>query len=148
MANIKFFNKDVIFQTRVSHFTEKEITDAIPQTFEGKEYFIQFYLTYDGIWFPDGADFVSDEYMIEIEYFYSIRDTNHWFPIKVRDEIEMNFSDNHIPFATDSSGNLFLIELPTGKIKYTEMEYPYGTELIAPSFIDFCNRIQQNIREE
>ena len=148
MNKIHFISNNVVFQTKESHFTEKEIIDIIPYTFEGKEYFVQFYLKYDGIWFPDGADFVLDEDRFEIEYFYSIKSTNLWTPVKVRDVIEMNFSDNHIPFATDAAGNLFLIELPTGEIKYIEMEYPYEVTLVAPSFIDFCNGIQATMREE
>jgi hypothetical protein len=154
-----FFANNVVFQTRESHFTEKEIIDIIPYAFEGKEYFVQFYLTYDGIWFPDSAYLyrdlfykVSDEdNMLAIDHFLFLTNAETtvisiWDAIKENKGIKKEYSDNHIPFACDAGGNLFLIELKSGKIKYMEMESPYDVTLVAPSFIDFCNGIQAEER--
>ena len=157
--NNQIINEDVIFTTKKSHLTEKEIDDIIPYFFEGKEYFIQFYLNYNGMIFPNIAFFYrdlfyevsKDEYnLLSIEAFFAINNSNStifsiWNAVKENNRVKM-FANYHIPFAINSSGDIFWIELPTGKIKYICMETPDNIILVAPSFIDFCRGIQANIR--
>lgn len=158
MVNIQFFNTNIVFKTIESHLTERDIIDTIPYFFEGKEYFIQFYLTYNGCLFPNSAFFYRDSFykvseddynLLSIESFFSINDSSNslisiWNATKENMRIRI-FANDNFPFAVNASGNLFWIELLSGKVKYICMETSEEI-LVAPSFIDFCKGIQANMR--
>lgn len=78
---VEFFkkiNKDDYKALKIS-LTENQIENLMPFYFEGKEEFILFYLTFNGVYFPKGAkistesflDVDEDEYY-ELEYIYDI----------------------------------------------------------------------------
>lgn len=127
---VEFFkkiNKDDYKALKIS-LTENQIENLMPFYFEGKEEFILFYLTFNGVYFPKGAkistesflDVDEDEYYeLELEYIYDIE-----YILEIREAIKeqsgkvKKFAETHIPFARNAGGNDFFIEIPTGKIKY------------------------------
>lgn len=134
--------------------TKNQIENWMPFYFEGKEEFILFYLTFNGVYFPKGAKISTEsfldvdedeyyelelEYIYDIEYILEIKEA-----IKEQSEEVKKFAETHIPFARNAGGNDFFIEIPTGKIKYVSWEYGIEDGLIevAPSFKDFCGAIE------
>lgn len=129
---------------------KNQIEDLIPFYFEGKEDFILFYLSFNGVYFPKGAKISTEsflgvdedeyyelelEYIYDIEYILEVKEA-----IKEQSEEVKKFAETHIPFARNAGGNDFFIEILTGKIKYVSWEYGIEDGLIevAPSFKDFC----------
>lgn len=154
-----FFSQDLKFEAETSDLSEQQINNVIFHNFIGKEDFIKFYLSYNGIYFPEGAMVnyyrmsKGDYSTVEIESFYHIRnESNHsnvslaeiWEYTKKRSSEAKKFAESHIPFAGDTSGNDFWIEIPSGQIIYMSWEYglPDGKILIAPTFKSFCLAIR------
>jgi len=155
MENDKVFNENnLTFSVLGEPKTQEELSKVFPFEFYGKNNFFQFYQTYNGVFFPEGAEIstekfqnVEDEeyYELEIEFIYSIEHlTKMWEAIKERSAIAKQFVATHIPFARDAAGNEFFIEISTGEIKYVSWEYDIEEGLIwvAPSFKDFCLAIK------
>jgi hypothetical protein len=124
--------------------TVEQIDGAIPFDFEDKEYFKQFYLVHDGVYFPEGAAINMNEFH-EIEFIYNIEHLKKmWEAIKERSSEAKVFAETHFPFARDAAGNEFFIEIPAGLVKYVSWEYglPDGEVLVAPNFSKFCLAIK------
>jgi hypothetical protein len=138
------------------------IARAIPDSFPGKNGFIAFYLTYNGLYFPRGAVYYRDRFRsippqdhnrLTVSNFLFIprspgeEDDYLVSMIHARDNMIQKrpdlceFLHAHLQFASDASGNDFWIELPTGRVKYRPLEeFESARSLVdvAPSFIDFA----------
>ncbi|MDR0606523.1 MAG: SMI1/KNR4 family protein [Bacteroidales bacterium] len=153
------FSFDLKFEAEISDLSEQQINSVIPFDFKGKEDFIKFYLTYNGVYFPNGAMLhyyrIPNEncYTAEIESFYRIRSIGDnsedvsladiWGYAKKHSQKAKEFAEIHIPFAGDASGNDYWINISTGNIKYVNWEYQFEEErLVASSFKDFCLAIR------
>lgn len=150
MDNIFFKNTDLVFTVLKEGLTEEQINSVIIFDFKGKEYFVQFYLAHNGVYFPEGAEISrsqfykvnDDEYNeLEIEFIYNIEHLSKMWKATKEHSSEANiYTETHIPFARDAAGNDFWVEIATGFIKHISWEYalPDGEILVAPNFRDFC----------
>ncbi len=150
MANRFFSDSNLNFQVLKSGLTKEQIDNIIPFDFKGKNVFIQFYVTYDGVYFPDGASIktkvADNEYNeLEIEFIYNIEHLSKmWSVLKNRSNETKKFVETHIPFARDAAGNEFFINLNTGAIKYIFWEDGLNDNIIdvASNFEEFCLKIE------
>jgi hypothetical protein len=159
MDNIFITNTNLILKENRSNLTQEDIFKSIPFDFKGKKDFIDFYSLYNGIVFPCGAFLYRDSFyevstadynMLDIGAFFEISDSNNsiikiWESLKEDIRIKKIIS-KYLPFANDSSGNMYCIESNTGVIMYLQHETPENIIEVAPSFLDFCNKIQGEMR--
>jgi len=161
MSNI-FFPDSLILNESSYQLTKAEIEDLIPYDFVGKKDFVEFYLKYNGVIFPNGAFYFRDKFydvsqndynMLDVGAFLSlVGDSNESTIFSLWDSIKNNasvqdFANKHIPFSLDSSGNFFWIEISSGKIFYLPMESPEDVCLVAPTFQDFYSNIQADFKK-
>lgn len=149
-----FEDSNLVFKVLTEGLTEKQINNIVSLDFNGKEHFIQFYLSQNGIYFPEGAEISRSQFYkidneeydeLEIEFIYDIENIKKmWEAMKEHSEKAKTFAETHIPFAGDAAGNEFFIEIPTGFIKYIAWEYdlPEGVFVVAPNFRAFCSAIR------
>jgi len=154
MANHFFSNSNLNFQILKTGLTKEQIEKIIPFDFIGKDFFIQFYIAYDGVYFPNGASIktyhsnkaIDSEYdEFEVEFIYSIEHlTKMWNVLKNRSNETKKFVETHIPFARDAAGNEFFIEFNTGMVKYIFWEDGLNGNIIdvVPNFKEFCLAIR------
>ena len=153
-----FLNRELVINSKGHKLSKKEVELSIPLDFNGKDNFIEFYIAYNGISFPNSAFFYRELFynvseddcnFLSVESFLPINDANDiiniWNMTKENIRVQ-KFAQVHIPFSVDASGNFFWIEIPTGHIKYIPMETPNEEILVAPSFVDFCENIQPTMR--
>jgi len=157
-----FFQCKVAFIKSAEHVTKEQIDAALPFNFNGKDFFVEFYLRYNGGVFTDGARFdrtkiypvIHDGYtQLEIEGFYFIPKSeddsdrcllsiSKSWNLNKSNSIKSDFLETHFPFACDAGGNEFWIDIETGKVKYFRMYTDDDSVIeVAPSFYDFCNGI-------
>ena len=80
MNNSFFKHQNLILKVQNKSVTADIIESIIPQSFRGKEEFVQFYLSQNGVYFPEGAKISTEHfqgtddghYELEIEFIYSI----------------------------------------------------------------------------
>ncbi|WP_158978795.1 SMI1/KNR4 family protein [Cellulophaga sp. L1A9] len=156
----KFFtDPNLTFNETKSTLVEEDIVESIPFDFEGKKDFILFYTQYNGVVFPFGAFFYRDSFyevrrdeynLLDVGAFFEISNSENsilkmWESFKA-DLRAKDISSKYLPFGNDSSGNLFCIESKTGVVVYIQHENPKNITNVAPSFLDFCNKIQEEMR--
>lgn len=156
----KFFtDPNLVLRGNNSKLTKEQVLDNIPFGFQGEKDFVDFYILYNGIVFPYGAFFYRDFFykvsnndynMLDIGAFFEISDSNHsiikmWKSLK-EDLRTKKISSKYFPFGNDSSGNLYCIEYKSGIVIYLQHECPQNITRVAPSFLDFCNKIQGRMR--
>jgi hypothetical protein len=162
-GNFDFTKQGLSFVNSADPITQEQIERVLPFHFDGKDFFIDFYLSYNGGIFPDGARFYRNKIYrvpkggytsVEIEGFYfipkfegerapnlmSIPDI--WRINKNSSKTLELFSKTHFPFAADASGNNYWINIDTGKVKYTALDSDGSEVEVAPSFSVFCKGIQ------
>ena len=153
MNNSFFKHQNLILKVQNKSVTADIIESIIPQSFRGKEEFVQFYLSRNGVYFPEGAKISTEHfqgtddghYELEIEFIYSIEHlAKMWKTAKENSDSMKIFAEKHIPFARDAAGNEFYIEIPSGVIKYVSWEYGLeeGVVDVAHCFKDFCIEIK------
>lgn len=147
-------NQNLTFHVQGKSVTTDVVKRVIPQNFRGKEELMLFYTTLNGVSFPKGAKISTESfqetedeeyYELEIEFIYSIEHLSKmWRAVKERSDDAKIFAETHIPFARDSAGNEFFIEISSGLIKYVSWEYGLedGIIHVAHSFRDFCLHIE------
>ena len=137
-----FTDSKLVYEGRKSLLSESEIRQLLEITGDKINSFIQFYQTYDGVFFPKQA-------MMFRHLFYSVEKAD-WdkieigFFLKIEDKELECFVKTHIPFADDGCGNDVWIEISTGIIKafYHEYSIEEGLIEIAPNFNDFCSSLE------
>lgn len=163
-----FTDSKLVYEGRKSLLSELEIRQLLEITGDKINSFIQFYQTYDGVFFPKQAMMFrhlfysvekADWDKIEIGFFLKIEDiiTNRKLLLEEDKELECFvkthmeednelecFVKTHIPFADDGCGNDVWIEISTGIIKafYHEYSIEEGLIEIAPNFNDFCSSLE------
>ena len=154
MKSSFFKHQNLILKVQNKSVTADIIESIIPQSFRGKEEFVQFYLSQNGVYFPEGAKISTERfqgtddegyYELEIEFIYSIEHlAKMWETAKENSDSMKTFAEKHIPFARDAAGNEFYIEIPSGVIKYVSWEYGIeeGVVDVAHCFKDFCIEIK------
>lgn len=159
MKNIFFTDPNLKFKENKSNLTQEEILKNIPFDFQGKKDFIAFYSLYNGIVFPYSAFFYRDSFyevssndynMLDIGAFFEISNSNNsivkmWESLK-EDLITKEIASKYFPFGNDSSGNMYCIESKSGVVIYLQHETPKDITEVAPSFLDFCNKILGEMR--
>lgn len=156
----KFFNDtSLVIKENQSELTSEKILETLPLQFPKKEDFVGFYCKYNGLIFPFGAFFYRDSFyevssadynLLDIGAFLDISESdnsiqNMWKSLKKKERTK-NISKNHLPFALDSSGNMFCIQLKSGIIYYLPHESPLDLTEVAPTFLDFCKNIRGEMR--
>ncbi|MDR5784647.1 hypothetical protein QCE63_35240 [Caballeronia sp. LZ065] len=162
-GNFDFTAQGVSFVNSAGQVTQEQIESVLPFHFDGKEFFVEFYLSYNGGIFLNGARFYRNKIhriqkggytSVEIEGFYFIpRFEGERVPklMSIPEMWRINkksfktlelFSKAHFPFAADASGNNYWIDIETGKIKYIAMDSDGSEVEVAPSFSIFCRGIQ------
>ena len=169
VEDIGFLQRKVAFVSSGKHVTKEQIDATLPFDFNGKGFFIQFYLKYNGGYFPDGAHFcrtkiypvMQDRFTsLGIEMFYFIpRDEGEattcfnsiskmWNLSKSHSIKPEAFLETHFPFACDAGGNDFWINIETGEVEYFRLDSVNNSVIVvAPSFYDFCNGIEAENEE-
>jgi SMI1 / KNR4 family (SUKH-1) len=154
--------------------SESEINLAIPESFQGKKKFIQFYLQHNGGVLQNSSFFYKDTFhevpsgraeVVEIADFHSIpgattseEDRSSICALQaayrgkgLRSEMK-TFLDAHLPLASNGCGDDCWIEFPSGRVRYFEHESAHRGPLaiieIAPTFIDFVSNIVAELRDE
>lgn len=159
MENIFFTNPNLTLIENKSSLSEKEILNNIPFDFQGKQNFISFYTIYNGVIFPYGAFYYRDSFykvssneynLLDIGAFFEISNSENsilkmWESLK-NDLRTKEITSKYFPFGNDSSGNLYCIEVKSGIVVYLQHETPKDITKVAPSFLDFCNNIQEEMR--
>jgi hypothetical protein len=147
--NIIFGDTNLIFNLVGESKTREQLAKEFPFEFLGKNDFIEFYQTHNGVYFPEGAEVIyevnDDDYGLEIEFIYTVEHLKKMWEATKEHSPEANcFAETHIPFARDCAGNDFWIEMQTGLIKYISWEdgLPNGIVVVAPNFKDFCLAIK------
>lgn len=164
-----FFAEKIAFECHWKQVMREQIDEYI-DNFPGKEDFIKFYLTHNGGVFTDGAYFYPDEFyevpkeyrFIEIASFFHIPllddedEKFHTMSMEKERDLRVISSDEftdfvlfHIPIADNYASNSFWIDIQTGEIKYMDFEenwHPDDAIVVAPSFFDFCKRIEAKFR--
>lgn len=175
--------KDVFGDPRVQFavigemVSEIEINLAIPETFQGKHEFIQFYLLHNGGVLANSSYFYKDTFhkvsfrssqakVVEVSDFHSIpskasaNEEDHssisallaaYRGKGVRSEMK-KFLNSHFPVASNGCGDDYWVEFPSGRVRYFEHESAHIGPLeiieIAPTFMDFVSNIVAELREE
>lgn len=154
MNNSFFKHQNLILKVQNKSVTADIIESIIPQSFRGKEELVHFYLSQNGVYFPEGAKISTEHfqgtdderyYELEIEFMYSIEHlAKMWKTAKENSDSMKIFAEKHIPFARDAADNEFYIEIPSGVIKYVSWEYGIeeGVVDVAHCFKDFCIEIK------
>ncbi len=159
MKNTFFTDPNLIFKENKSSLTQMNILKSIPFDFQGKKDFISFYTLYNGVVFPCGAFFYRDSFykvssneynLLDIGAFFEISNSENsilkmWESLK-EDLRTKEITHKYFPFGNDSSGNLYCIESKSGVIVYLQHESPKDIIEVAPSFLDFCNNIQSEMK--
>ena len=131
-----FIKNNVSFEIDGNKTNAEQINSTLKYDFKGKNDFIEFYLSYNGIYFPKGAFIKRSNFYtvnkneydeLEVEYFYEIpnRLLEMWNATKEHSEEAKVFAEYNIPFARDAAGNDFWIEIETGIVKYISWEYDF-----------------------
>lgn len=164
-----FTDSKLVYEGRKSLLSELEIRQLLEITGDKINSFIQFYQTYDGVFFPKQAMMFrhlfysvekADWDKIEIGFFFKIENIITIRKILLEEDNELEcfvkthmeeedkelkcFVKTHIPFADDGCGNDVWIEISTGIIKafYHEYSIEEGLIEIAPNFNDFCSSLE------
>jgi len=147
--------------------TEEQIGSSVPESFPGKDAFVEFYLLRNGLFIPGGAYFYRSRFReispgdfdaISVDNFYFIPR----FPGETHDMLasihharshlwrwrpeRRSFFESHLPFACDGSGNDYWIEISSGRVKFILLEGNGGEgEIVdvAPTFDDFASNLEQ-----
>jgi hypothetical protein len=171
--NNVFRDAGVQFNVTGPAMTKSEIIALIPEPFNGKDDFVSFYAQYNGGYFKRFALIYRDLFQnvpagqvnsLGIVGFFSILPDSEK---KIKGCLSMieeklgllqvyaghvairRFIESHIPFAYDGSGNNHWIEIPTGRVRFIDMEVvEKGFLEIAPSFGHFVNNLVGDWREE
>jgi hypothetical protein len=155
-----FIDNNLQVKTNPQNLKKNEVDDMFTFSFEGKNDFINFYYNYNGVSFPNGAFFYRDKYYKISKGDYNMLDVGAFLPVSgndnnticnLRNALNENrrvkeYIEQYFPFAIDSAGNFFLIEILSGKIFYLPMENPDNVTEVAPSFLDFCHGIDSIFR--
>lgn len=164
-----FTDPHLKFEKSLDGLTSEEIKTFIPQEFNGKDFFIEFYKHFNGGYFYGGAFIYRDNFnkindndynLMEIESFnfISLDDVDSPYLLSISDVLKyrrkiskdfINFTQLNIPFAGDAGDDDYWISLETGEIKYTrstDIDCLDNIIDIAPSFRDFCLNIQSKRR--
>ena len=60
MSNGNFFSsKGIVFDDSLQGLTKEDINNLIPSDFNGKDFFVDFYLSNNGGYFSNGAFFIG-----------------------------------------------------------------------------------------
>lgn len=164
-----FTDSKLVYEGRKSLLSELEIRQLLEITGDKINSFIQFYQTYDGVFFPKQAMMFRNKFYsvakadwdrIEIGFFLKIENIITIRKILLEEDNELEcfvkthmeeedkelecFVKTHIPFADDGCGNGVWIEISTGIIKafYHEYSIEEGLIEIAPNFNDFCSSLE------
>ena len=174
MPNNSFFRDPrVQFKKRGPSISEPEIAAAIPESFVGKKEFIRFYLRHNGGYFKDFAFIYRDAFQkVQKGQVNSLGIIGFFFiPRKPGDKVQgfrsileekeglregysknkwvRSFIGSHIPIACDGSGDDHWIEIPTGRIRFLDMEsVDKGPIEVAPSFQEFVSNLLGDWRDE
>ncbi|MCC8457800.1 MULTISPECIES: SMI1/KNR4 family protein [Photorhabdus] len=172
MSNIKFFSDhNLRFEQSLHGLSESEINAVIPNAFNGKDFFMKFYIANNGGYFNGGAYLYRDVFytvlagdynLMEIEGFNFISrkfydDSQYLLSINEVWELRKGYSRNikefaksHFPFAGDAGDNDYWIDMNSGYIKYIRWESddnPDNAIIVAPTFYDFCMNLQAERRK-
>src|SRR4051812_23958358 len=123
--------------------TEEQICASVPESFPGKDAFVEFCLLRNGLFIPGGAYFYRSRFheilpgdfdAISVDNFYFVTR----FPGEAHDMLvsmqharshlwrmrpELRpFIESHLPFACDGSGNAYWIEMNSGRVKFVLLE--------------------------
>lgn len=166
----KFFTDPHLkFEKSLHGLIYEEINAFIPQSFNGKDFFVEFYKCFNGGYFYDGAFIYRDNFneindndlnLMEIEAFnfIPINDIHSSYLLSILDILKYRrnisedfiyFSQLHIPFAGDAGDGDYWINLESGRVKYTrstDIDCLNNIIDIAPSFRDYCLNIQSKRR--
>ena len=149
-----FTDSKLVYEGRKSLLSELEIRQLLEITDDKINSFIQFYQTYDGVFFPKQAMMFrhlfysvekADWDKIEIGFFLKLDDIVKVRNLQLQDDAQLDyFVQTHIPFADDGCGNDIWIEVSTGIIKalYHEYSLEEGLIMVAPSFDVFCSSLE------
>lgn len=149
-----FKDNKLQYEGRKSRLSELEIRNLLGIPCDKLNDFVQFYQTYDGIFFPKQAmmfrhtfyPVTKDDWdKIEIGFFLKFDDIITSRKIQLENDTELEaFIKTHIPFADDGCDNDIWIEISTGVIKafYHEYSLEEGLIEIAPNFDDFCSSLE------
>lgn len=166
----KFFTHFKLEQS-APETTEDLINSVIKEDFPSKDSFIKFYCEHNGGYLPspdahyyrDSIYAVSknDYNAMHVEGFYFIpqfSEERHQMlmPItrvrnihKTHSKNSRGFSLTHIPFSFDASGNIYWIDVFSGRIKFVNLEKEDEViDDIAPSFCEFCENIEVRHRNK
>ena len=159
MNNIFFIDNNLKFKANKSNLTQEDVLKNRPFAFHGENDFITFYTQYNGLVFPYGAFFYRDSFyqassndynFLDVGAFFEISDANNsiekmWKALK-EDLETKELALKYFPFGNDSSGNLYCIESESGTVYYLTHENPKNITKVAPTFLEFCNKIQGEMR--
>jgi len=169
-ALFHFADPALVFGDVGPPITAQQIGQAIPEAFPGKDGFVDFYSTYNGLAFPGTAWFrrerfhqvaSSDYNRISLLDIYFIprtpgeKDENLQSMPRAREIVARSrpelraFVDSHLPFAADGSGNDYWIELATGRVMWRVLEGFEGPSQlveVAPAFLDFVANLEAKRR--
>lgn len=169
--NILFINSEIVFENSWKKLSVNDINETIFFDFPGKKEFIEFYLASNGGCFSNGVYIYRDNFYkvergdynsIEVSSFFHIpliEDNDDFeYTISIPDAAERRedysrkfseFVSFHIPFAENFGDNDFWIDVQTGEIKYIDYEEsdnPDDAIIVAPSFVEFCTKLQAKRR--
>ena len=149
-----FTDSKLVYEGRKSQLSALDIRQLLEITGDKINSFIQFYQTYDGIFFPKQAMMLRHTFYpvtkddwdkIEIGFFLKFDDIITSRKIQLENDTELEaFIKTHIPFADDGCDNDIWIEISTGVIKafYHEYSLEEGLIEIAPNSDDFCSSLE------
>jgi len=137
-------DKELVFKELKESISKEQIKEAIPFNFDGLNHFVNFYLKYNGLYFPNGAEIRNND-DLEIEIMYDIhRIKKYSKDTSMLDDERKDFFKTHFPFARDAAGNEYYIEKSTGIVKYISSEFGLtkGLTEVTSSFECFCELLQ------
>lgn len=171
MSELNFFtDKNLNFEHSLHGLSKDQIDTLIPHDFKGKDFFVRFYLTCNGGYFSGGAYFYRDAFysiksndynLMEIEGFNFIQSYPNeessfllsineiWDTRRKYSKNMKEFAKRHFPFAGDAGDNDYWLDMESGYVKYIRWESddnPDSAIIVAPTFHDFCMKIQANRR--
>ena len=169
-AAFRFADHALVFGAIGPPITAAQIEQAIPEAFPGKDGFVRFYGTYNGMFFPGAAYFFRERFQqvgtndynrLGVNGFDFIaraageKDEHLVSMLHARENLARHrpelrsFVTAHLPFASDGSGNDYWIELSTGRVKWRVLEgFEDERQLVdvAPSFLDFASNLEAGRR--
>lgn len=167
MTNEHFFaDKGIVFEDSWHALSGADIRGEVPEEFPGKDFFVEFYASYNGGYFSRGAFIWRDEFyevgpneenLLEVEAF-------HFFPVFEEDEspvllaipqarerrsrywdspVLAEFIETHLPFAGDAGDRDYWLDLRAGTVKTVRWREADGVLVpdvmaVAPGFQEFC----------